>query len=418
MAGEFSFSPPFSISHPDKKVSPPAAAVYDGKIFISYIREEGDVYVTTLSMDGKTLIVPVNPVRSPHTENTNRTNQPDTSNIETSNGVKVNEKTAPANGIHQSPGMAVGPKGEIYLTWTSPREGGDFAADIRFARSLDGGKTFLPSTAVNDNVLPSSRGFESISVGKDGIIAIAWLDGREKLVPAGIKQGKKGVSSAYFARSTDGGKTFEKNMRLDDNVCPCCRTAVTAGPGGVVYASWRKVFDGDIRDMVVAGSVDNGKTFNEPVVVSRDQWAIQGCPHRGPSMNIDENGVLYYTWYTEGSDGLPAVYLSVSRDRGKTFIFKQSLPSGGRFFPDHPRLAVAKDGTVYVVWEEKTPVLTRILFASYQDGKGFSKPMQLNQGVRRSHEPILLAGDDGSVYAVWAYDEIRFSKVVIRAMKP
>lgn len=376
-----SFAAPFGISHPDKKVSPPAMAIYEGKIFISYIREEGDVYVTTLSADGKTLIAPV----------------------------KVNDAASLANGIHQNPGLSLGPKGEIYITWTSPREGDEFAADIRIAVSTDGGKTFLPSVAINDNPTSSSRGFESIAVIKDGTISIVWLDGRDK---------KNGVSSAYFSRSTDGGRTFEKNIKLDDNACPCCRTAITSGVNGAVYASWRKVFDGDIRDMVVAASKDNGRAFQQPAVVSRDQWAIQGCPHRGPSMDIDEKGVLYYSWYTEGSDGLPGIYLSASKDGGKTFTSKESLPVGNRVFPDHPKLTVGKNGTVYLVWEEKTPVLSKIMFASYREGKWFSKPEQLSQGVRRSYEPVVSASDDGTVYVVWTYDEIRFTKVVIRTMKP
>ncbi|MBI3755974.1 MAG: exo-alpha-sialidase [Deltaproteobacteria bacterium] len=380
-ASDISFGNPFGISHPDKKVSPPAVAAHDGKIFISYIREEGDVYVTTLSTDGKTLIAPL----------------------------KINDKNSLINGIHQSPGLTVGVKGEIYVTWASPHEGDEFAADIRLAVSTDGGKTFSPSVTVNDNATASSRGFESIAVSPDGALFIAWLDGREK---------KQGVSSAYFSRSTDSGRTFEKNIKLDDNACPCCRTAIAASSNGSVYVSWRKVFEGDMRDMVVAGSSDNGKTFQQPVVVNHDQWTIQGCPHRGPSMDIDEKGILYYTWYTEGSDGLPSIYLSTSKDGSKTFSARQILPIGERIFPDHPRLTVAKNETVYLVWEEKTPVLSKIMFASYREGKGFSKPEQLSQGVRRSYEPLVLAGDDGTVYAAWGYDEIRFSKVVIRAMKP
>src|SRR3990172_5455040 len=379
MAGDSSFGNHIGINHPDKKVSPPVMAVYEGKIFISYIREEEDVYLTVLSEDGKTLIAPA----------------------------KINDKTSPANGIHQNPGMAIGPNGEIYITWTSPREGDEFAADIRFAVSTDGGKTFSRSVVVNDNTMSSSRGFESIATGKNGTVFVAWLDGREK---------KQGASSAYFSRSTDSGKTFEKNIKLDDNACPCCRTAITSGPNGVVYVSWRKVFEGDMRDMVVAGSWDSGKTFQQPVVVNRDQWVIQGCPHRGPSMAVDDKGALYYTWYTEGKEGFPAVYLSISKDDGKTFTERQLLPVGNRVFPDHPRLAVGRDGTVSVVWEEKTPGVSKIVFASYQDEKGFSKPEQLSQGIRRSYEPVVKIGNQGAVFTIWAYDEIRFTKVVIKTI--
>src|SRR3970282_2932625 len=70
----------FSISHPDKKVSPSEMAVYGEKIYVSYIREEGDVYLTVLSADGKTLIAPV----------------------------RVNDNAAPAKGIHRTPGLTMG----------------------------------------------------------------------------------------------------------------------------------------------------------------------------------------------------------------------------------------------------------------------------------------------------------------------
>ena len=284
---------------------------------------------------------------------------------------------------------------------------------------MDGGKTFLPSVAVNDSPKPSSRGFESIAVAKDGTIYISWLDSREKLATAGNKQGqgKNGSSSAYFTRSLDDGKTFEKNINLDYNACPCCRTAIAAGPDGRVYVSWRKVFEGDIRDMVVTASSDNGRTFDTPVAVSRDQWVFQGCPHRGPSMAVDGNGILYYTWYTEGNDGFPAVYFSTSTDNGKTFAARQALPVSNRVFPDHSRLSVSKDGTAYIVWEEKKPVLSKILFASYKAGNGFSKTEQLSQGVRRSYEPAVVVDDSGSIFTGWAHDEIRFAKIMIRVRK-
>ena len=134
-------------------------------------------------------------------------------------------------------------------------------------------------------------------------------------------------------------------------------------------------------------------------------------------MAVDGNGILYYTWYTEGNDGFPAVYFSTSTDNGKTFAARQELPVSNRVFPDHSRLSVSKDGTAYIVWEEKTPVLSKILFASYKAGNGFSKTEQLSQGVRRSYEPAVVVDDSGSVFAGWTHDEIRFAKIMIRVRK-
>ncbi len=48
------------------------------------------------------------------------------------------------------PKIKIGPRGQIYVTWSKSLEKG-FSSDVRFSRSLDGGKTFWtrsPSTTI------------------------------------------------------------------------------------------------------------------------------------------------------------------------------------------------------------------------------------------------------------------------------
>src|SRR3972149_4947309 len=247
MAGDISFGTQLSINHTDKRVSNTSAIIDDdGRIYIGWVKEEGNknnIYIVSSTDDGKTF----------------------------SEKVRVNADADMPSGINHAPTMALGAKGEIYVTWSAGRADGDFSSDIKFSRSLDGGRTFEPTITVNDDKAPAPHGFESMIVAPDGSIHIAWLDGREK---------KEGVSSTYIAKSTDNGKTFEKNVRVDGNSCPCCRTAVTVAHDGTVYVSWSKVFKGDIREIGLSKSTDRGTSLSISPLAGTDKWVIAGCPHR------------------------------------------------------------------------------------------------------------------------------------------
>ncbi|MBI5587480.1 MAG: exo-alpha-sialidase [Deltaproteobacteria bacterium] len=374
-AGQVSFGPPFSINNPDKKVSSPAAVIDDaGKIYAGWMREDGEkinIHVVSSNDGGKTFFAPV----------------------------KVNGGLDNPTGLHASPSMALGPKGELYVAWTAARSGAEFAAEIRLARSTDGGATFAPSVRVNQETPPSSRGFESMAVGPDGAVYIVWLDGREN---------RHSVSSTYFARSVDGGKTFLKDRRIDTDSCPCCRTAVTVSPQGHIYAAWRKVFKGDIREIVVSRSTDGGADFTAPAVVGNDGWEIAGCPHRGPALAASGGSLLHVAWYTEGKETSPSVYTARSGDGGLSFS-KTPLPWARGSFPDHPVMTL-KNGAQITAWEETTPVLSKVVFMA----EGDERPEQLNQGVRRAHDPVLSVNGRGDLLAGWVQEEIRASRFVFR----
>jgi hypothetical protein len=72
------------------------------------------------------------------------------------------------------------------------------------------------------------------------------------------------VLQPVLAKSQDGGQSFGKNLQVAANVCPCCRPRVETGNHGEVFVTWRHVFEGNIRDMVVATSRDGGQTFARP----------------------------------------------------------------------------------------------------------------------------------------------------------
>ncbi len=369
------FSDAAGITHSSKGVSAPAAAVdAKGAVYMAWVEEEKDhnvLYVASTA-DGKAFSAPV----------------------------PVNAASDEPAGIHASPTLATGSKGELYVAWTTPREGGPFTAELKFSRSHDGGKTFSPAVKVSDAPLPASAGFESMAVGPDGSVYLAWLDGREKTTAG---------SATYFAASRDGGKSFSPNVKIDGNACPCCRTALAVAPDGTVYAAWRKVYPNDVREMVAASSRDGGKTFSAPVIVGNDKWVIAGCPHRGAGLGVDSAGKLHITWYSEGG-GKPAIYYAMSNDRGATFTKEEIAVTPG-FFPDHPALAVAGE-KVYLAWEEVTPVFGNIMFKAVSGAT-----RRLSDGVRKSSSPVVVTNANGAVAAAWSKDEMRNTRSLLRVIR-
>jgi hypothetical protein len=299
---------------------------------------------------------------------------------------------------------------EVFVTWglTHPKSTPQqpFATELRLSRSLDGGRTFQPSVLVNDDPGVIQHTFDALHRDADGRLHLSWIDGRE---------GKK-EPGTYVARSLDHGQTVMKNFKVDESTCVCCRTAVTSGPEGLVYVAWRKIFEGNVRETVVARSTDHGDTFEMPVIVGHDQWVFPACPHRPASMGVDRQGRLYVVWYTEGTDEIPAVYMAFSDDRGRTFSEKRKLNHAKNTFPDHPQIAVDQRGRIVVVWEEQAPVKRDVVVSVSTDrGETFSTPEKVNE--KKSQAPVVAVNAEGLFALAWMEHGMPGHKIVTQTLR-
>lgn len=325
-----------------------------------------------------------------------------------STAVQVNSPEESPFWRQEAPALAV--NGEaVFLTWASthPKAGPDqpFASELRLSRSVDGGQTFLPSVLVNDDgqVIPHS--FDALHLGPEGTLYISWIDGRE---------GKKDPGT-YVARSGDQGRTVGKNQKVDEHTCVCCRTALATASDGTVYLAWRKIFEGNVRETVVARSTDGGRTFSEPVIVGHDRWVFPGCPHRPASIGVDGQGRLYVVWYTEGSDETPAIYLAYSDD-GRTFKAKRALNVSKGTFPDHPQMAVDGEGRLVVVWEEQSPVRREVVMSySLDRGATISRPVKLND--KKGQGPAVSVNGQGLAALAWLEHAMPGHKTILQLLQ-
>ncbi len=299
---------------------------------------------------------------------------------------------------------------DVFVTWglahpkATPQQ--PFATELRLSRSTDGGKTFHPSVGVNDDPGVIQHTFDALHRDADGRLHLSWIDGRE---------GKK-EPGTYVARSLDRGDTITKNLKVDEGTCVCCRTAITSGPDGMVYVAWRKIFEGNVRETVVARSTDHGETFEPPVIVGHDKWVFPACPHRPASMGVDRQGRLYVVWYTEGTDEIPAVYMAYSDDRGRTFSPKRQLNVSRNTFPDHPQIAVDPEGRLVVIWEEQGPVKRDVVMSVSTDrGADFTTPHKLNE--RKSQTPVVAVNRQGIFALAWMEHAMPGHKIVTQTLR-
>lgn len=283
----------------------------------------------------------------------------------------------------QPPRIALIPRAghdpSIVIVWTAKGAAG---TRLLSARSDDGGASFAPATVAPGSEAPGNRGWESVASRRDGSILAVWLDHRELSStgnatgamnhaahehPASGGQQTSGVERAQLSKLFFSTLDGSSNARsIASGVCYCCKTALATGDDGAVYAAWRHVYPGSIRDIAFTVSTDGGETFAEPVRVSEDNWVLDGCPENGPSLAIDARKRVHVVWptlvpgRTSGSEPTLALFHAMSED-GRTFSSRHPIPTEG--FPRHPQIALGPRGELVVVWDEQAPGIKRIALA-------------------------------------------------------
>jgi hypothetical protein len=283
-------------------------------------------------------------------------------------GVNSTPGDARVNG-EQPPRVALvaarGKDPDIVVVWTAK---GAVGTRLMTSRSTDGGRSFGPSTIVPGTDAAGHRGWEAIAADPRGAVYAAWLDHRQ-LANRQIERPEAMAQLSQLHVGRLDGKT--PAVPVTGGVCYCCKTALASGRSGELYVAWRHVYPGNLRDIAFATSRDAGRTFDPPVRVSEDGWAIAGCPDDGPAMAVAQDGWVHVVWptvVTAASDAVKALFHSATRD-GRVFTPRARIPTWGQ--ANHPQVAVSADGALLVVWDESGDGSRRLAAArGALDGSG------------------------------------------------
>jgi hypothetical protein len=279
----------------------------------------------------------------------------------------------------------------VSVTWNAK----DRTTEIKTARSTDGGRTFGPAIALQTAGAAGDRGWQAAATDSNGKLHVIWLDHRG-MAAAGDHAMHKGEGDGAAMAQRSGlyywGGAPERE--LFKGVCYCCKTALVTGPKNEVYAAWRHVFPGNLRDMAFTMSRDGGRTFSPLVRVAEDGWAINGCPDDGPAMAVDGAGVIHLAWPTVKNDAGVILY-ATSKD-GVTFSVPARVPTLGGPKPSHPQIAVDANGRVLIAWDESINGARQAASVTRSPGGRFTKALTIGAGTY----PVMTAAG-GAVIAAW-----------------
>jgi len=281
--------------------------------------------------------------------------------------------------------IAFGHDGEIFVSWTKETPG-PFHGDIRFSRSLDGGRSFEEVRTVNDDGLLTSHRFDAMLVNSDGDIFITWLDKRDQV--AAQARGERYTGAAlYYSVSQDNGASFARNLKVADYSCECCRIAMAETPEGDVAVFWRHIF-GDrlhIRDHGFA-VIGRNNVVTDLQWATRDHWELEGCPHHGPSMISAGDGRYHITWFTLGNERKGIFYGLYNPDTRET----GNLATMSTTASSHPYIARIT-GKLMLVWKQFDGEKTNIRLAvSDDDGENWQPEITIASTRGASDHPLLV----------------------------
>ena len=348
-----------------------------------------------------------------------------------SSPVRVNnvEGDARVNG-EQPPHVALVPRPRrdpaIVVVWTTKGANG---TKLLQARSEDGGRSFSPAALVPGTDAAGNRGWQAIAVEPGGRVDTVWLDHRELAhdpamaashhdhagadKPDGVATAQK--SKLFFA-PLDGTAA---PRAVTGGVCYCCKTALVSA-GDLVYAAWRHVYPGNLRDMAFTLSRDGGRTFAPPLRVSEDKWVLEGCPDDGPAMAVDRQNRIHIVWPTlvagasAGAEPNIALFYAMSID-GTRFSPRERIPTEGT--PHHPRLVIGADNAMTIAWDELANGSRQVaLGRAAIDSDGRPRIRREALGASGSGVYPALATAAGSVVAVWASVSSDASSIQVRRL--
>lgn len=215
--------------------------------------------------------------------------------------VKVNDDTEPAShGMHS---LEIAPDGRIYMAWLDERnvkpmkaslmpkmpfafammfhhtpEPVEPNADVYFASSDDGGKTFSANKKVVSDICPCCK--VSMASGPDGKLYMSW----RQVLPEGTRH-------IAVASSTDRGATFSAaNIVSDDkwklNACPVSGASMATDNNGALNIAWYTAGDAGPAGVYSSRSTDGGLNFEQRTSLNSN--AASGTPVLLPQPGTEE----------------------------------------------------------------------------------------------------------------------------------
>lgn len=297
------------------------------------------------------------------------------------------------------PTVAAGKDGRTFVAWVDQAR-----KDVFFQRlAPDGSKQLSDPVDVSRNPATFSWLPRIALTPNADSVYVLW----QEIIFSGGSHG----GDILFARSEDGGTSFSQPINLSQSVAGDGKGRISkeiwhngsfdlvAGPDGAVYAAWT-AYEGALW---FSRSNDGGKSFSRP----RHVAGSEALPARGPSLALGPLGEVHLAW-TVGEDQEADIHFATSADGGESFG-EIIIVASNSTYSDGPKLGVAPDGTVHLVYAESTGgpfVRSDIRYTRLHNGRSsFEAPRVIShplpRGVSSAGFPALEVDAKNRIYVSW-----------------
>ncbi|MCB0804782.1 MAG: T9SS type A sorting domain-containing protein [Bacteroidales bacterium] len=237
----------------------------------------------------------------------------------------------------------------------------DDKSSILFSKSTDEGESWTPAMKINEvdgDCIDSDNTVEGAvpAVGPNGEVYVSWAGPEGLVFDRSTNGGETWLDEDIFVSDFPGGWDYDIPGISRCNGLPITVCDLSGGSyHGNIYINWSDQRNGtDDTDVWLVKSTDGGDTWSEPVRVNDDP---DGKQQFFTWMAIDQaTGYLWFVFYDRRNydDNNTDVYMAVSTDGGESFInFKVSeepfLPNSGIFFGDYNCVS-AHDHVIRPIW--------------------------------------------------------------------
>lgn len=230
---------------------------------------------------------------------------------------------------------------------------------ILFSKSTKKGKKWKTPVRINQfagDCLDEDQTVEGAvpAVGPNGEIYVSWSLNNEIYFDRSFDEGKTWLDKDIVATTNTKGWAFDIPGIQRCNGMPITKVDVsTSEHNGTIYINWSDQRNGD-TDIWLIKSTDKGNTWTAPKKVNDDE----GKAHQFFTwMDVDPaTGYIYIVFYDRRNyeDNNTDVYLATSTDGGETFVNERIsenpfVPSDKVFFGDYNNISTL-NGMVRPVW--------------------------------------------------------------------
>ena len=315
----------------------------------------------------------------------------------------------------------------IHVSWTQfdkyeskdPKD----SSIIRYTRSIDGGETWLEPKKISyytGDCIDSDNTVEGAvpCVGPNSEVYIAWAGPKGLVFNRSLDNGNTWCPIEKIIDSIPGGWDYKIDGLFRANGMPftACDNSKGANKGRI-YICWSDAKFGEKnKDVFLTYSDDKGETWSDRILVTfYPNHKQQFMPH----FTIDQTtGYLYFLYYDRrnfANGNLTDVFVSVSRDGGKTFSHqkineKTFSPSKEVFFGDYIGIS-AHNGVIRPMWMQmdegkKLGVYTAIISENDLLNAQIKNTISFNNSspfVYNSKTKVLFNSDTTGLYSAYLY---------------